>query len=179
MDQLQKAQFLEILEKYHAGNASKEEVEFLDAYYKAFGLRNGYTDYLTEEDRLLLKNELKNSISKKISTYQRSEIKTNNRNIFQWSISVAAAIIIIAAAGLFFYSPNKNAEQPAKLTIKKDIAPFISATTALSVPLTLTVAPGSDSPFSSVIVPRTSIFIKTSPALSVGICARSFIMTVF
>ena len=65
MDQLQKAQFLEILEKYHAGNASKEEVEFLDAYYKAFGLRNGYTDYLTEEDRLLLKNELKNSISKK------------------------------------------------------------------------------------------------------------------
>ena len=123
MDQLQKAQFLEILEKYHAGNASKEEVEFLDAYYKAFGLRNGYTDYLTEEDRLLLKNELKNSISKKISTYQRSEIKTNNRNIFQWSISVAAAIIIIAAAGLFFYSPNKNAEQPAKLTIKKDIAP--------------------------------------------------------
>ena len=71
----------------------------------------------------MLKNELKNSISKKISTYQRSEIKTNNRNIFQWSISVAAAIIIIAAAGLFFYSPNKNAEQPAKLTIKKDIAP--------------------------------------------------------
>lgn len=123
MDQLRKEHFLKIIGKYYAGSASKEELEFLDAYYQAFGMRGGYPDDLDEEKRLLLKNELKNSIGKNISTYQEDRFKKGKGNILRWSISAAAAILFIAGFGLFYY-PQKRIPAPiANNIIENDIVP--------------------------------------------------------
>jgi len=119
MDHIQKEQFLNILEKYHAGNATKEEVEFLDAYYQVFGLRAGFTDDLEEDKLLLLKNDLKNSIRENISAYQPDKIKAGKKDIFRWSISAAAAILTIIGLWLFYY-PTKNNLHQAANSVNKD-----------------------------------------------------------
>ena len=121
MDQLRKEQFFKILEKYHTGNASKEEVEFLDAYYQVFGLRADYTSGLEEETRLLLKNDLNSSIRKNISVYQAGKIEAGKKTVYRWSVSAAAAIIIIAGAGLFYYPQKRNPDQEANHIIKNNI----------------------------------------------------------
>lgn len=123
MDQLKKAQFLEILKKYQAGNASKEEVEFLDAYYEAFGLRDGFTDYLKEGDQLSLRSDLMESIKKDISVEQARATKTNKKPIVRRTISAAAAIIIVVGVGFLFYASMNSPKQAANLTAMKDIAP--------------------------------------------------------
>ena len=123
MDQLRKDHFLKILEKYHAGIASKEELEFLDAYYQVFGLRADYTYGLDEGKRLLLKNDLKNSIRVNISVYETGKIKAGKKTVFRWSVSAAAAIIIIAGAGLFYHLQKGNPDQSADHIIKNDITP--------------------------------------------------------
>ncbi len=139
MDQLRKDHFLKILEKYNAGTASKEEVEFLDAYYQVFGLRADYTSGLEEEKRLLLKNDLNSSIRKNISVYQADKIKAGKKNIFRWSVSVAAAIMIIAGAGLFYYPQKGNPDQAADHITKNDIAPVENKAVS-----TIGIAPGGN-----------------------------------
>jgi len=123
MDQLQREQFFKILEKYHAGNASNEEVEFLDAYYRAFDLRADYTSGLEEGKRILLKEDLKNAITENILVYKAEKIKTGKKTVYKtvykWSISVAAAILIIAGLGLFYYPQKSNVYQTVN-HIKKD-----------------------------------------------------------
>ncbi len=121
MNQLQREQFFKILEKYHAGTASDEEVEFLDAYYRVFDLRADYTSGLDEGKRVLLKEDLKNSISENISVYKTARIKTGQKTIYKWSISIAAATLIIAGLGLFYYPPKSNSYQ-ALNHINKDEA---------------------------------------------------------
>ncbi len=123
MDQLRKDHFLKIVEKYHSGNASREELEFLDAYYQVFGLSDGYTDALSEEDRLLLKDELKNSIKKNIAASQQGRIKSDKRNVIRWTISAAAAIIICLGVGLYYF-PEEGISNPiVKRVTENEIIP--------------------------------------------------------
>lgn len=119
MDRIQRDQFLKILEKYHAGNASEEEIAFLDAYYRVFGLRPDYTAGMEEGKRFILKEDLKNSIIESISAYQTEKLKTGKRTIYKWSISVAAAILIISGLGLF-YHPQKINFYQAINGVRKD-----------------------------------------------------------
>lgn len=123
MDQLGKDHFLKIVEKYHSGNASREELEFLDAYYQVFGLSGGFTDALSEEDRLLLKNELKNSIKKNIAGSQQGKIKPGKRNVIRWTISAAAAIIICIGVGLYYFPEEKISNPIVKRVTKNEIIP--------------------------------------------------------
>jgi len=123
MDQLRKDHFLKIVEKYHSGNASKEELEFLDAYYQVFGLSDGYTDALSEEDRFLLKNELKNSIKKNIAASQQGRIKSDKRNVIRWTISAAAAIIICIGVGLYYFPEERISNPIVKRVTENEIIP--------------------------------------------------------
>jgi len=124
MDQIQKERFLKILQKYQAGKASKEEEEFLDAYYRAFGLRADYTDSLNEDKFLLLKNDLKNSVIAEISVHQLNKTRKTRKNIIRWS-AAAAAIIIMTSSGLFYYSQKQKGDtgQVVNLGTGMDISP--------------------------------------------------------
>ncbi len=120
MDRLQKEQFIKILEKYHAGNASKEEIDFLEAYYQAFGLREDYISGLGQGKRSLLKEDLKNSINENILAYQAAKIKTGKKTVYKWSVSAAAAMLIITGLGLYFYYPERNSLYQGSNSIKKE-----------------------------------------------------------
>ncbi len=124
MDQLSKSHFLKIVEKYHSGNASREELEFLDAYYLAFGLEAGYTKTLSEKDRILLKNELKNSIKNNIAVNPKGEIKQPKRNVIRWPISTAAVILLCIGLGLYYFPQvDKVSNSISKKITKNEIIP--------------------------------------------------------
>ncbi len=118
MDRIQREQFLKILEKYRVGNASAEEMDFLDTYYRVFGLRPDYTSGMEEGKRIILKEDLKNSINENISTYRKATIQKGKRTIYKWSISVAATLIICGLC--FFYYPQKIESYQVIKSVKKD-----------------------------------------------------------
>lgn len=120
MDRLQKEQFFKILEKYHAGNASREEIDFLEAYYQVFGLRDDYTSGLEEGKRVLLKEDLKNSINENVLAYQAAKIKIGKKAVYKWSVSAAAAILIVTGLGLYFYYPERSDLYQGSNHIKKE-----------------------------------------------------------
>lgn len=124
MDQLQKDHFKQILEKYLAGTASKDELEFLDAYYRAFGGRDGYLDALEERGLLLLKNDVKSSIHYNISTNEKNRIpEVDKRVVFRRVISIAAAVIIIIGVAIYYFPEESNPNHMAKQFPKSEIVP--------------------------------------------------------
>jgi len=122
MDQLKKDQFLEILKKYQSGNASKEEVEFLDAYYKAFEPREGFTDDLKDEDRLVLEADLMASIKKNTANGPTPIKDIQRKPILRWEIK-AAAVIILLGVGLLYHVSMNRPTQTTTVAIQNDIAP--------------------------------------------------------
>ena len=122
MDRLHKDHFKQILEKYLTGTASKEELDFLDAYYQAFGVRDGYLDALEEQGHLLLKNELKTSIQDSIlANEENRNLGLSRRIVYRWLTSVAAAVIIII--GIYYFPKGSNPNPIAQQFPKSEIVP--------------------------------------------------------
>ncbi|MFA5243802.1 MAG: FecR family protein [Pedobacter sp.] len=124
MDQLNKEYFLHIIEKYQSGTATKEEIDFLDAYYEAFGIRENYTDSLEESRFQLLKDDLRNSVSVKIQNIHRSKSGLLRRSTFRWAVSVAA---VIAVVGYWTFDLSQNLDiiknTNVLQTVNNDIVP--------------------------------------------------------
>lgn len=124
---IEKREFLRILEKYRNGQASAEEEEFLHAYYNMFELKEDPLKSFGESE----KNELKNSIRAELKA--RIDVEAagkNKKNQFYIRWSVAAAVLLLVSAGVWFYRsdskysdsnnlPGKN----VKMWKRQDIAP--------------------------------------------------------
>ena len=119
MDRLQREQFFKILERYQSGNASEEEVEFLDAYYEVFDIRTNFTSSLKDGNRFQLKDDLKSSIDENISTYQTAKINIGKKRFYKWSIS-AAVILILSGLGFFYYPKRSNFLEVVNKPINKE-----------------------------------------------------------
>ena len=125
MDQINKEYFLQIIEKYQSGTATKEEIDFLDAYYKSFGGRNSYTDSLDDSRRQLLKDDLRNSVSLNIQNLHKSRSGSFSWSTFRWAVSSAAAVIAIVGFWIFYsyqtsdFTKNTNVLQK----VENDIVP--------------------------------------------------------
>jgi len=120
MDRLKKEQFFKILEKYQAGNATPEEIIFLDAYYEAFGLRKDYTSRLEDADRIVLREALYQKLHNHIATgkLQPGVLKLSQ---YWYRVAAAAVVLIFLSAVFFIYHRNlqndKN-QQSAQNIIK-------------------------------------------------------------
>ena len=123
MDRFEKEQFLTILEKYNAGNASTEEIGFLDAYYKAFSFRSGYTTNLNEKEKFILKHDLQNSLRENILVLELANSRQIKKVFLKRFFSVAAAVIVFCALGLLFYPKEVIVVAKNKAMVSSDIAP--------------------------------------------------------
>ena len=123
MDRFEKEQFLIILEKYNAGNASTEEIEFLNAYYKAFSFRSGYTNNLNEKEKFILKHDLQNSLRENISLLESANWRQTKKVFLRRFLSVAAAVAVFCALGLLFYPKEVIVVAKNKAMVASDIAP--------------------------------------------------------
>jgi transmembrane sensor len=119
MDQLKKEHFLKILKKYQAGDATSEEINFLNAYYDAFDLRKDYTSSLEDTDRIELKKVLYQKLQSHIAT-GKPQISVFKLSRYWYRIAAAAIVLIFFSAGLLIYhnhQSDKN-QQSAKNIIK-------------------------------------------------------------
>lgn len=104
MKQLDKEYFLHLIEKYQSGTATKEEIDFLDAYYDAFKFRDSYINSLDVARRQLLKDDLRNLVS--LNIQRNNKPKSLRIKTLAWSISGIAATMLIVIG--FLYFPKHN-----------------------------------------------------------------------
>lgn len=111
--------FLVILTNYLEGNATKEEENFLHAYYNLF-IADVDVIALLEEKQ---KDRLKSSMKLNIDDYIDSEIKQVKKITIWPRIAVAASIILVLSLGGYLLSQRL---EPQKLTHVRhdDIAPI-------------------------------------------------------
>ncbi|WP_276361584.1 FecR family protein [Daejeonella sp. H1SJ63] len=124
MDQFSKEYFLQIIEKYQSGTATKEEIDFLDAYYIALGVRKSYTDSLDDSRRQLLKEDLRNSVSVNIQNIHKSKLGLFSWSTFRWAVSTAAVIAVVGF-WVFYSSQTSDIIKDTNVlqTVENDIVP--------------------------------------------------------
>lgn len=98
-----KKQLRDILKKYLAGKATREEMDFLENYFEYFEDRENIIDQLTETERLELEQKMEAAIFTKIKASRPVK-----RIVFYRLAAAAVVIGILISAGLYFYlgSPN-------------------------------------------------------------------------
>lgn len=120
---MKKKEFDQILKKYNEGEASPEEIAFLDAYYNAFGLRSTFVEDASSKESVQFWNTIKKEIDHQIEGQLPASLKSNRLGRYKrWAIAVAAVVLVIC--GLYFWENKQvslQAEEKAKC--KNDIAP--------------------------------------------------------
>ncbi len=102
--QLNREEYQRIFKKYLEGNANPEEVDFIEAYYEAFGPEENYTETLGTEERSRLEASLKEKIERNIN---KEKPDKNSNKLNYWLKYSAAAVILLVASVSFFYSRSK------------------------------------------------------------------------
>ncbi len=115
---MEKKDFLKILQRYKDGRASKEEEEFLFAYYELFDLEEDVLDQKTDAARDDLKKNIKDEIERKL---QQDEFNPDENIRTPWTFyfkrTLAAMIIAAGLLGYFLYRPKPVQEKlPESLT---------------------------------------------------------------
>jgi transmembrane sensor len=104
----------ELIERYNAGKASPEEVDLVESWYAKY--QSSSKDIPVD----FLEKDQKESLNQIIG-----QIKSKPSGINWQQLSIAASILILFTAGLFFYiiksEPNRQAV--AKNVIKPDLTP--------------------------------------------------------
>ncbi|WP_196938377.1 FecR family protein [Sphingobacterium pedocola] len=112
---MDKKTFLEILAKYRSGKATSEEQHFLDVYYRLFEKDEDVLKQLTEKDRTMLKNRIKQGIDK-----HRTKKIPARKMVPSWYY--AAAVALVVGCALWFYMPNAVEQYPT-ITQRDSIVP--------------------------------------------------------
>lgn len=123
---MDKTDLLDILRKYKNGKASKEEIEFLYAYYDLFDTQEDVLESLTATQVNALKQEIRAGIDEKLQEEPVGIVRTINTR-YKWL--VAASVLLVISITTFWYI-NRNPEEAINLanteqktTKPADIAP--------------------------------------------------------
>jgi transmembrane sensor len=115
---MKKAPFNKLLEKYRAGTASPEELEFLAAYYNAFELRPDYTDDSPQELWL----DMKAKIDQQIDQHPSPKIIPMPGTRVWAKLAVAASVLLLIGIGALVMT-RKHTGKPLAKNSEPDIHP--------------------------------------------------------
>ncbi len=114
MEDVHRQYFITILKKYREGNATTEEVNFLESYYNTFELKDNLVNTDNEGDYLQIKLAIKKTVDKRID---KSYKKHFTSLIPVWTRYAAAAVILIfLSVGIYFLNKPGAGNQPVKQT---------------------------------------------------------------
>lgn len=124
-EDIEKAEFLEMLARYRQGKCSPEEEAFLDAYYNAYDAHQDPFQEMTPAEREQLKTDMHFEIRHEL--IQQNRVK---RDFLKMKImGAAAAVILICSVALYFTNistTGKPALQDQSASAKEhDIAPGV------------------------------------------------------
>lgn len=102
--------FTDLLKRYANGEATAEEIRFLEAYYKSFELKPDATDGLTKREL----EELALKIRKGISPAKEIPSGLNRRHLWRnWPRFVAAAVVVLVCGMLIFHYQANDRDRSA------------------------------------------------------------------
>ncbi|MDB5146119.1 MAG: hypothetical protein JWQ57_139 [Mucilaginibacter sp.] len=118
MDEANKQYFIQILTKYRLGEATPEEIKFLESYYNLFELNDGLITDENEADYLYLKDAIKATVDERIAQYEKKPVTMPSRS--GWiRYAVAASILLFISVGAYFFiRSNHKADNFAANTYK-------------------------------------------------------------
>ncbi|HTE28605.1 FecR family protein [Flavitalea sp.] len=106
---MNKQDFLQLLRKHNKGEATKEEQQFIFAYYNLFDSQAVDTDQVSTQEMEDLSVEIFASIKKEISRTEGNGQR--GRVIKLWhKVSVAAILVVILTGSIYYLSPNSKTE---------------------------------------------------------------------
>ncbi|GEO06295.1 hypothetical protein AAE02nite_39590 [Adhaeribacter aerolatus] len=120
MKEINKEQFLAILERYRLGNASADETELIQSYYKAFEFEPDVLETIPELEENKLEAEIKAHLDAQITYLPPAVFRKESRKMWP-KLAVAASVVFMAFAS-FFIIKNKYAAEPNGLTTVKQAA---------------------------------------------------------
>ncbi len=123
MKAFNKKLFLEILERYNSGKASREESRYLEAYYNLFEISD---DFLADNNEKSIKEAIKLRIDQEIDQYEgRIRSVEAGGRIFKISfLRYAAAAIALMMLSIGTYIILRNGNDPsAQLAVHHELSP--------------------------------------------------------
>jgi hypothetical protein len=122
MDEANKEYFIQILTKYRLGEATQEEIRFLEAYYNLFDLND---DLITDENEVdygHLKDAIKAKVDQRIAQYEKKPVTLPLRS--GWiRYAVAASILLFISVGAYFFIRNNHKADNFAVNTYKGIVP--------------------------------------------------------
>jgi transmembrane sensor len=132
MDEANKQYFLQILTKYRLGEATQEEIKFLEAYYNLFDLTDGLITDENEADYLHLKDAIKANVDRQISEYEKKPVSMPSRSGWVRYAVAASILLFISVGAYFFVQHNSKADNLAAGTYKGIVPGTNKATLTLA-----------------------------------------------
>jgi transmembrane sensor len=114
--------FLEKLaKKIIDGKATEAEKLFLNEYYQAFEKEPEISAQLSDQQKDILKDEIKHALMDRLDTPQGSVVPFYKKTITR--IAAAASILLCCSIGFYYYHHHKQKTETNLLLTKNDIAP--------------------------------------------------------
>ncbi len=115
--------FLEILERYNSGKATKEEVQYLEAYYNMFEINN---DFLNDDNERSIKEGIKLRVDRAINQYEgKTQDAGASPGIFKMFFlryAAAAMALIMLSIGTYFILRKGN-DATSQLAVHDELSP--------------------------------------------------------
>lgn len=95
--------FIRLIQKYLTGKASPEEEQFIEAYYESFDASTDQSQFESDEERELLKQEMRAAIWQRIdqAELQPQRIPLVKRLWFR--SAMAAAVVVLVCIPVYYY----------------------------------------------------------------------------
>lgn len=108
MEPKKKSYFLQILERYRGGNASPEEIRFLEAYYNLYEDRDDAVTDANEHDYALLKDRMHRNVLTAVDGGKALAVKPAARLKWQMYSGIAAILLLTLSLAIYFLNNGKD-----------------------------------------------------------------------
>jgi transmembrane sensor len=117
MEDLHRQYFIEILKKYRLGNATSEEINFLEAYYNLFEFNDDIVHSENEDEYSFVKNAIKKEVDRDIIQYQKKLPGSGLRSIWVKVAAAATILVFFSVAGYFLIKDRNEKYQASRANI--------------------------------------------------------------
>ncbi|WP_158800072.1 FecR family protein [Pedobacter sp. L105] len=108
MEDVHKQYFLTILKKYRQGNATREEIKFLETYYDLFEVNEDLINEINEEVYITLKDQIKKSIDINIQSQSRQTRIKKLMPVWLKYSAAALVLIVFSLSGYFILHSSEK-----------------------------------------------------------------------
>ena len=137
---MDKIDILELLKKHKEGTASKEEVEFLHAYYDLFDAKEDVLAAMNSADITALKQSIRAGIDEQIAATEPAVVRSINTR-YKWL--AAASILLLFSIATFVFISRKPANETASVKNESTVAPAVNDIAPGTNQAVLTLADGT------------------------------------